>query len=414
MGLFLFLFLAVSVKDQTPLRSGCSAETREIAALPAGTVVQLRYSLSGESIPCYKVGVDLDGKHFDGYLPASVLDGLESFAQSRKSAGWVEVKATSAEQPKPKLDAGVKIRASAAALHANELINDNRYEEALNLLDAEIKRRPEPALFTLAGMAAWRADNNRRALEYFRKSLDMAPDPQVEGFVKALQKEFNSDQSITKLYGVRVALRFDTDAIPVETARQMIGIIDETLAQVSQQLGCPNEEKVITIAQTWEAYRASVGAVEWSGGMYDGRIRVPMDRGKGMDANSRRTLAHEATHACLSTFGRLPQWVHEGLAQKLSGASLPPAARAAIAAAAHDGKLVPLSQLSGGWGGLNSQEAGLAYAQALAAADLLLKDFGNDGVRNILRNPERIGPIAAELDKRLAQEGATPRGTLAP
>lgn len=74
----------------------------------------------------------------------------------------------------------------------------------------------------------------------------------------------------------------------------------------------------------------------------------------------------------------------------------------------------PLAKLSGGWGGLNTQQAALAYAYALVAADLLVKEFGNDGLRNLLRNPERIPAISKELDKRLIEAGATPRGTLVP
>ena len=415
MGFLVLLFLAVSVKeDQTPLRSGCSADARVIAPLPAGTPVQLRYSLSGESVPCYKVAIDLDGKHLDGYLPASVMDGLETFAKARQQAAWVETKATPPVDAKPVANVGIKVKGSAAALHAQELINESRYDEALTVLDAEIRRRPEAGLFALAGVAAWRGDDNRRALAYFHKSLEMEANSEVQGFVKALEKESKSDQSNAKLYGVRVALRFDSDAIPVETARQMIGTIDETLVQVSQQLGCPNDEKIVTIAQTWEAYRNSVGATEWSGGGYDGRIRVPMNKGAGMDQNSRRTLAHEATHACLSTFGSLPAWLHEGLAQKLSGDTVPPRTRVAMTESARAGKMPPLAKLSGGWGGLNSQQAALAYAYALVAADLLVKEFGNDGLRNLLRNPERIPAISEELDKRLIQEGATPRGTLVP
>jgi len=410
MGWLLLVFLAVSVKeDQTPLRAGCAPDATVVTVLPAGTTVKLRYALSGESVPCYKVATDADGKHFEGYLRASQIDGLDSFTQARQEAGWVEVKATPTPSPadgnsKPAAPRkGIRIRASAAAVHANEIIGEGRFDEALGILDAEISRHPDAGLYAMAGTAARQSDDNRRALEYFRKSLELESNPDVEALVKELDREYTADHSNAKLYGVRVALRFDSDAIPVETARQMIGTIDETLTQVSQQLGCPNDEKVVTIAQTWEAYRKSVGFVEWSGGVFDGRIRVPMDRGTGMNEQSRRTLAHEATHACLSRFGNVPGWLHEGLAQKLSGESISPVARAAVTTMAREGKLASLVQLGSGFGGLNSQQARVAYTQALMAVEILLKDYGNDGLRNILRNPERIASIAPEIDKRLAQ-----------
>src|SRR3954466_6493987 len=95
MGIFLALFLAVTVKDdQAPLRAGCAADSHLVATLPAGTPVTLRYSMAGESVPCYKVAVEVEGKHVDGYLPASSMDGLNSFEQGRRDAAWVSTPAT--------------------------------------------------------------------------------------------------------------------------------------------------------------------------------------------------------------------------------------------------------------------------------------------------------------------------------
>src|SRR4029078_13739386 len=99
MGIFLALavalFLAVTVKDdQAPLRAGWAADARVVATLPAGTPVTLRYSMAGESVPCYKVAVEVDGKHVDGYLPASSMEGLKSFEKGRGDAAWGSTSAT--------------------------------------------------------------------------------------------------------------------------------------------------------------------------------------------------------------------------------------------------------------------------------------------------------------------------------
>ena len=44
---------------------------------------------------------------------------------------------------------------------------------------------------------------------------------------------------------------------------------------------------------------------------------------------------------------------------------------------------------------------GGALLQALAAVDALYENFGADGVRNLMRNPERLTSVTAELDRRL-------------
>jgi tetratricopeptide (TPR) repeat protein len=409
-NVFFYVLLAISVKDDgVPLRSGCASDARIVTTLPAGTLLAVRYALSGEADPCYKVAAELEGKHYEGYLPAAAINGIDVIEKSRKDAAWIdltrgslaETGAASATSSTSKTE-GLKVRASAAAYHARELMEEGRIEESLTILDAEVKRKPDVSLLALAGWAAREADQSKRALEYWRASLDLEPNPELEKQYNELSREVHADRSSARLYGVRVALRFDSDAIPVEDARQMIAVVDETLAQVSQQLGCRIEDKVVTIAQTWDAYRSGMGVVEWSGGMYDGRIRVPFDKTKGINA-SRETLAHEATHACLSTFGNLPSWLHEGLAQKLSGRTVPAETLARLTKMRREGKLPPLADLAVGWSGLNTEQASLAYALALHAAEVMTREFGNDGIRNLLRNPERIPAATGEIEKRLAR-----------
>jgi hypothetical protein len=120
-----------------------------------------------------------------------------------------------------------------------------------------------------------------------------------------------------------------------------------------------------------------------------------------MDARQEQVLAHETTHACLAMLGEWPSWLHEGMAQKLSGETLRPEIRAQLGEMAKAGKLPKLEALRSGWSGLDAQHARLAYSLALEAVDALFENFGNDGVRNLMRNPERLPAISAELDKRL-------------
>jgi hypothetical protein len=253
----------------------------------------------------------------------------------------------------------------------------------------------------MAGVAAWRSDDTRQALDYWREALELAPNPSLEKLYKQVEKERANDQSGERLYGTRVVLRYDGATVPKDTARSMVGVVDSTFARVSSQLGCNAEEKIVTIIQSRDAYKKATDAAEWSGGQYDGRIRVPVMTGQQMTAGAEQVLAHETTHACLAMLGEWPSWLHEGMAQKLSGEVLAPATRAKITSLARDGKLPKLEQLRQGWSQLDTEHATLAYALALAAVDALYENFGNDGVRNLMRNPERLPAVSAELDKRL-------------
>ena len=403
---------ATSVREENAaLRSGgCGEDAPVLEKLPAGAQLKLRFALSGEKVPCYKVAVDVGGRQLEGYLPVTSIAGLDSFDKARREAAWVSVNeavnaARSASLDTLKAPEGARFTLPASArvilAQADQLIGANQPGKALAMLEPEIQKRRDPALLSMAGVAAWRNDDARRALEYWRESMDLSPNPELEKLYKHVEKERTHDQSGEKLYGVRVVLRYDRDTVPVETARGMVGAVDSAFARVSAQLGCYAEEKIVTIIQSRDAYKQATDAAEWSGGQYDGRIRVPVMSGQQMDARQDRVLAHETTHACLAMLGEWPSWLHEGMAQRLSGETLPPQARARLTEMAKAGQLPKLEALRRGWSGLNAESARVAYALALEAVDALYDNFGTDGVRNLMRNPERLAAVSAELDKRL-------------
>src|SRR5262249_20714913 len=152
----------------------------------------------------------------------------------------------------------------------------NEPRKALDLLEPEIKKRRDPGLLAMAGVAAWKADEGRRALEFWRESLEMSPNPALKGLYARVEQELANDQSKEKLYGTNVVLRFEDGGIPKDTARQMLAAVDAAYLRISQQLGCKAEEKIVTIVQSRDSYMKATNAAEWSGGLYDGRIRIPL------------------------------------------------------------------------------------------------------------------------------------------
>ena len=50
---------------------------------------------------------------------------------------------------------------------------------------------------------------------------------------------------------------------------------------------------------------------------------------------------------------------------------------------------------------MDAEHAAEAYALSLAAVELLWQESGEDGVRNLLRNPDRLPQVTAELDRKL-------------
>lgn len=178
----------------------------------------------------------------------------------------------------------------------------------------------------------------------------------------------------------------------------MIDVLEEEHARISSQLGCRTGEKIVAIVQAPEVYRDTTGSGAWSGGQFDGRIRIPLMYEKGrVGPRMRQVFAHEIVHACLAQMGSFPAWFHEGMAQKLSGEHLAANDMRVLRQGLREGRLPKFEELSRGFGGLDAQQARLAYALALAG----IETMGEDRAISLARTPEQIPVVAAALTKQL-------------
>lgn len=398
----LLLLAAVSVRPPgAELRKGCAPDAELVSAVPAGAPVVIRFAMSGQRVPCYRVTVETPDGPRDGYLPEAVLDNLETFEATRRAAQRVEPREVLAAARAVVAPAAAAPAGAGLAQEALRLIELGQPARALSMLEAELKTVRDPALLALAGAAAWRGDAPRRALQYWKELLALRPDPALAELYARLEREAAADQSNQRITGMRVTVRYEGTSVRPDVAREMAAVLDHEFGRISERLGCAARERIVAIAQSEQAYRKASGAAEWSGGRFDGRIHVPVFDGARVDHQLRRALAHELVHACLSMLGRWPLWLHEGVAQYISGEVSSADQRRRIQELA-DRKVLPrLENLGQNWGSLNASEAELAYTLALRAVEVLETEMSALGLRNLLANPARLPQITAELDRRL-------------
>jgi tetratricopeptide (TPR) repeat protein len=401
----LFFFAALTIRQSSAtVRAGCEPSDAVITSLPAGTPVEMRFRLADGS-DCVKVSATVEGKPVLGYVPASALDGLDQFERERSTSGAVEP--MRALMPAVARSRKAAARTGDPALDkAAELLASNQPAQALELLEPAAQRyRTNPSVLLLTGLAAYRADQLTAALDYWKQSLDLAPNEDLARVYERVKREAGADQGGQRLYGMHVGLRYEGEALPVDAARAVLGELDEEYTRISGELGCASSERVMAVVQSRDSYLKSTGAAEWSGGEYDGRIHIAWADGKQAGPQTRRALAHEMVHACLAQIpfnGPFwPAWFQEGLAQRLSGDTLTPAARDKLRRLAQAHQIPPLQELRQDWSRLSMDNARLAYDVALAAVDSLYENYAAYGIRNILNNPSSLDQITADLDKKL-------------
>jgi len=404
----LILLAALTIRPgQTSVRSGCGAGDSVVADLPAGTPVEIRFRLADGS-DCIKITAN-DGQVV-GYVSSSALAGLDAFEKERSAARTAD---PVAERQTLLIDAA-KLEAAKSAgrsrgaelERARELLASNQAEQALEILEPAVRRNHDnPNILLLAGLAAYRSDQLGTALDYWKKSLDLQPNPSLESIYQRVKREAEADPANERLVGMRIALRYERTAVPIDAARAILSTLDEEYSRISAELGCSTSERVVAIVLDRETYLRSTGAAEWSGGWFDGRIHIAWTGDKAVGPQMRRGLAHELVHACLTSIPSgdrpWPAWLQEGLAQKLSGDKLTPAAREQLHQFAQKHQIPRLEELHPDWSRMGAEEARTAYNVSLAAADALVDNYSTDGLRNILRNPENLAKITAQIDAKL-------------
>ncbi len=405
MGVLALVAAAAAVvgQDQSVLRrTGCGADDEIIARLAGGTPVTPRFAFDGA---CYKVTAMVEGRAMEGYLPAAAIDGLNQFESARRAARDTSI--TAAPAPAP---TSAEARGLASGLPADHpiaaaarLLESNQPAEALTRLEGLLQLHGRhPRLLAMAGLAAYQSDDVRRALDYWKESLAKERNPFVERLIERAQREFQADGSTGRKIGTRFVLRYDESQLSSESARAILAVLEEEYSRISYELGCRTEERLTAIVQPLDAYRRTTDAAEWSSGRYDGRIRVAMLEATP-GAATRRAFAHEIVHACIAGRGQFPAWLHEGLAQKLTGDKLSPSAATAISAAIKSGGMPRLDRIGQDWSRMSARHAALAYGVALRAVELFYQNYAEFGPRNLLRNPQMLPQISADLDRRLRE-----------
>lgn len=293
-------------------------------------------------------------------------------------------------------DAGWKLLQRGESVRAAKL-----FTEALAL------EPDDPVLLFGAGTAAHIGGRPKDATSYLRRSLEHDPTltpasllfgelAYAEGDValaittyeKALKYAPNELQLTTRLAAWRTEAdvhrdfeerRFDRFRVMFQgqadasLAAQTTEMLNAAFWQIGARLGAYPSEAVVVMLYTDKQFRDITRAPEWSGGVYDGRIRVPAAGATRSPDSFKQVLTHELVHAMIANAAPrgVPAWLHEGLAQYFVGDD-PQAARGRLRATGRD-RLISLIHLESSLGRLNAAQAQVAYDESLVAVDIIMQ-----------------------------------------
>jgi tetratricopeptide (TPR) repeat protein len=208
--------------------------------------------------------------------------------------------------------------------------------------------------------------------------------PGLADTVARLRREADAEKGFLALASSHFVLKFEGRE-NTAAGRLVLNGLEDAYRRVGARFAYYPLERLEVVLYPDQAFREVTNSPHWSGGMYDGRIKLPIGGLERGNDRVSRTLRHEYAHAAIVTLshGKAPVWLNEGLAQ-VAEESGDEGRSGRLKAAVAAGGLLRLATLENGFTHLDRDQASLAYAEAYFAADYLLRKKGGYNVRRLL------------------------------
>jgi hypothetical protein len=199
-------------------------------------------------------------------------------------------------------------------------------EDAIALavvLDGLAHSPDHPALLELLGDLRNREERVPDALRAWRLAYERSPRERLEKKIAKAERELNAGRDYALTATSHFNVRYDGEVDEQLAEAVMEHLEDEYWKMADRFAHAPRQPITVLLYPTRE-FRDVTQAPEWVGGLYDGKIRVPLGGLRRLDPRASAVLSHELTHAFVHSVarGHCPQWLHEGLAQLAEGRTL--------------------------------------------------------------------------------------------
>lgn len=306
-------------------------------------------------------------------------------AEGWETIGWRALRAGSAEEASNAFAQALRVDGAdaLALLGAGAAANmRGRTEEARQHLVGALKLQPSlTAAALLLGEILYRDADLQGAIEVYEQALARSPgDPKLISRLEAWRHEAAVHDTLSTRLANHFTILFEGPP-DQPMAAHVSDMLESIYWQVGGAIGAYPPNVLTVVLYSKEQFRDVTKSPSWAGGLYDGRIRVPIG-GKVDEKDLRRVLTHEFTHAVIHSLAPrgVPQWLNEGLAvvmEQSGGSSTPLAA---------DAPVPPLTRLEGSFEKLSPEDAQTAYAASAAATQALLDRGGPMVIYNLLTN----------------------------
>jgi tetratricopeptide (TPR) repeat protein len=235
------------------------------------------------------------------------------------------------------------------------------------------------------GLVQFDSDHRPEAIELWEQALKLSPGrSEIVELLKKSRKENSVEAKMDRGHSSRFDLTYDP-GVDTGFALAILDVLESAANLVGAELGLFPEARVPVGIYKRADYKTVTDSPDWSGGFYDGKIRLPFGALNEITPPMRGVLYHEYAHVVVfeMTRGNCPLWLNEGIAE-MFGRMQYSRSLQEFGRAARTGKLIEIRSMEADFSGLSSSAASLAYQQSYALVTYMVVTYGWHRVRQIL------------------------------
>jgi hypothetical protein len=273
--------------------------------------------------------------------------------------------------------------------YAALLVRTGNATEALPYAERAVRVAPDsPDALTVLGYVQFAADRTPDAIRTWKHSLDLRPDATVQKYLDKAQRDASAEADYTEHESSHFVLKYEGKQTSDALRGQLVATLESEYDDLVRELGIAPRNTIPVVLYTEQSFFDVTQAPSWSGAVFDGKLRIPINGLTSVTPELARVLKHELAHSFIGQLsgGRCPQWLNEGIAQAVEPRQLTHGRL--LADLFRTQREIPLNALEGSFMQFSSTQATVAYEESLAAVQYVSDTYGMSDLQRIL---ERLG-----------------------
>jgi tetratricopeptide (TPR) repeat protein len=272
-----------------------------------------------------------------------------------------------------------------------------RYAEAVSLLDQALGIEPQNAnLYLLLGQTYYADGRMEEALDALTKSSSLDGGTKVDTLLEKVRREWQVEQEMGQESRGHFQISFVDGENAAELASDVLEVLEDAYTSLGSDLAYFPDVRVPVLLYLKNDFSAVTNSPDWAGGVYDGKIRLPLGGLHNMSEQLSAVLYHEYMHVIVHFMANrhAPVWLNEGLAE-LSGRRLYSLPLHHLEIAVQKDQLLGWQTLAKPFSNLTHSEVLLAYEQSYSLVNFMVDRYGWHKISELL---VRIGKRQAWQD----------------